>query len=125
MTKGEPDDNHTDATFPNNWIAKVLFFNSLLRFYKIMANQNPTELEFATVFKDKNDIIIITLKDYRKLDQYDVININLAIRHKTEGKPALKLLDARANWRNGRNWNRQLLLQKLEQFLFQMPLQPL
>lgn len=63
-----------------------------------MANQNPTELEFATVFKDKNGIIVITMKDYRKLDQYDVININLAIRHKTEGKPALKLLDARANW---------------------------
>ncbi len=63
-----------------------------------MANQNPTELEFATVFKDKNGIIVITMKDSRKLDQYDVININLAIRHKTEGKPALKLLDARANW---------------------------
>lgn len=63
-----------------------------------MANTNPTELEFATVFKDKNGIIIITMKDYRKLDQYDVININLAIRHKAEGKPALKLLDARAKW---------------------------
>jgi len=63
-----------------------------------MAHLNPTELEFATVFKDKNGIIIITMKDYRKLDQYDVININLAIRHKTEGKPALKLLDARAKW---------------------------
>lgn len=63
-----------------------------------MANTNPTELEFATVFKDKNGIIIITMKDHRKLDQYDVININLAIRHKTEGKPALKLFDARANW---------------------------
>ncbi|MBL7922268.1 MAG: hypothetical protein JNJ40_18280 [Bacteroidia bacterium] len=63
-----------------------------------MASSNPTELEFASVFKDKNGIIIITLKDYRKLDQYDVININLAIRHKSEGKPALKLLDARAKW---------------------------
>lgn len=63
-----------------------------------MANTNPTELEFATVFKDKNGIIIITMKDYRKLDQYDVININLAIRHKTDGKSALKLLNARASW---------------------------
>ncbi len=63
-----------------------------------MANQNPTELEFATVFKDKNGIIIITMKDYRKLDQYDVININLAIRHKANGMPALKLFDARAKW---------------------------
>lgn len=63
-----------------------------------MANTNPTELEFATVFRDKNGIIIITMKEYKKLDQYDVININLAIRHKTNGKPALKLLDARAKW---------------------------
>ena len=63
-----------------------------------MANTNPTELEFATVFKDKNGIIIITMKDYKKLDQYDVININLAIRHKAEGNPSLKLLDARAKW---------------------------
>lgn len=63
-----------------------------------MATSNPTELEFATIFKDKNGIIVITMKDYRKLDQYDVININLAIRHKTDGKPELKLLDARAKW---------------------------
>ena len=53
-----------------------------------MANTNPTELEFATVLKDKNGIIIITMKDYRRLDQYDVININLAIRHKTGLTPA-------------------------------------
>jgi hypothetical protein len=63
-----------------------------------MAIQNPAELEFATVFKDKNGIIIIKMMDYKRLDQYDVININLAIRHITEGKPALKLLDARAHW---------------------------
>lgn len=63
-----------------------------------MATSNPTELEFATIFKDKNDIVIITMKDCDTLDQFDVININLAIRHKTEDKPALKLVDARANW---------------------------
>lgn len=32
------------------------------------------------------------------MDQYDVININLAIRHKANGMPALKLFDARAKW---------------------------
>lgn len=63
-----------------------------------MANTNPTELEFATVYKDGNGIIIITMKDYKKLDEYDVININLAIRHKAGGERALKLLDARASW---------------------------
>jgi hypothetical protein len=63
-----------------------------------MATSNPTELEFATIFKDKNGIIIITMKDCGTLDQFDIININLAIRHKTDGKPTLKLLDARSNW---------------------------
>lgn len=75
-----------------------MIFLKIVVLQSIMATKNPTELEFATVFKDKNGIIIITMKDYRKLDQYDVININLAIRHKTEGKLALKLLDARAKW---------------------------
>lgn len=63
-----------------------------------MATSNPTELEFASVYKDENGIIIITMKDYKKLDEYDIININLAIRHKAAGERALKLLDARANW---------------------------
>jgi len=30
MTKGKPDDNHTNTTFSNNWIAIALIFNSLL-----------------------------------------------------------------------------------------------
>lgn len=30
MTKGEPDENHTDTTFLNIWIAITLVFNSLL-----------------------------------------------------------------------------------------------
>lgn len=63
-----------------------------------MANQNLNLLEFATVFKDKNGIVIITMKDYVRLDQYDFININLALRHKPEGKSALKLFDPRAEW---------------------------
>lgn len=63
-----------------------------------MATSNPTELAFATIFKDKNGVIIITMKDCGRLDQYDVININLAIRHKSDGVSALKLFDARANW---------------------------
>jgi len=63
-----------------------------------MATSNPTELEFASIFKDKNGIIIITMKHCEKLDQFDVININLAIRHKCNGVPTLKLFDARANW---------------------------
>lgn len=63
-----------------------------------MANQNPTDLGFATVFMDKNGILIITIKDQQKLDEIDVININLTLRYMANGQPALKLLDARAKW---------------------------
>lgn len=63
-----------------------------------MPSHNPTELDFATVFKDENGVIIITMKDHRTLDEYDIININLAIRYISEGKPVLKLLDSRASW---------------------------
>jgi hypothetical protein len=63
-----------------------------------MPDRDHTELEFATIFRDKNGIVIITMKDHGKLDEYDVMNINLSIRHKTGGEPALKLVDARANW---------------------------
>ena len=63
-----------------------------------MANNNPTELGFATVFKDKNGIIIITMHDHKTIDEFDVININLAIKHKVGETPALKLFHAGANW---------------------------
>lgn len=63
-----------------------------------VVNQNPTDLGFATVFKDENGILIITIKDHQKLDEIDVININLSLRFMAEGQPALKLLDARAKW---------------------------
>jgi hypothetical protein len=64
-----------------------------------MANTNPTETRIATIFKDANGILIITMKDCDTVDEYDVIDINLVIRIKTEKKPVLKLLDTRAKWR--------------------------
>ena len=63
-----------------------------------MAPHNPSDLDFASVFKDENGIVIITMKDHKTLDEYDVININLAIKYITQGEPALKLLDSRASW---------------------------
>ena len=63
-----------------------------------MLVSNPTELDFATVYRDKNEVVIITMKDAEELDHLDVININLTIKHISENKPSLRLLDARANW---------------------------
>ena len=63
-----------------------------------MTNSNPTETRIATIFQDDNGILIITMKDCGKVDEYDVIDVNLVIRHKANKKPVLKLLDTRANW---------------------------
>jgi hypothetical protein len=63
-----------------------------------MLVSNPTDLEFATVFKDERGVVITTMKNYGKLDRLDVININLTIKHLSENKPSLRLLDARSNW---------------------------
>jgi hypothetical protein len=38
------------------------------------------------------------MKNCGRVDEYDVVDFNLVLRHITGGKPALKLLDARASW---------------------------
>jgi hypothetical protein len=63
-----------------------------------MTKSNPTETRAASIFKDENDILVITMKDCGKMDEYDVIDVNLVLRHVSGDKPAYKLLDARANW---------------------------
>ncbi len=63
-----------------------------------MANSNPTDLSFATLYKDDRGVIIIKIKTYDSLDEVDIINLMLAIKHKSENKPALKLFDLRQNW---------------------------
>ncbi|MDZ4665984.1 MAG: hypothetical protein SGJ15_13980 [Bacteroidota bacterium] len=63
-----------------------------------MTQNNITETRIASAYKDENDIIIITMKGCGRIDEYDVVDFNLVLRHITLGKPALKLLDGRANW---------------------------
>lgn len=64
-----------------------------------MPSSNPVETRIATIFKDKNGILIITMKDCGLVDEFDVIDINLVLRHLSEKNPSYKLLDARAEWR--------------------------
>ena len=63
-----------------------------------MSSNIPTETRTASILKDENGIILITMKNCGRVDEYDVVDFNLVLRHITEGKPALKLLDARASW---------------------------
>lgn len=62
-----------------------------------MINSNPTETRIASVYKDENEIIIITMKDCGLIDEFDIMDLNLVIRHKSENKPALKLLVSISN----------------------------
>ncbi len=63
-----------------------------------MIHSNPTETRIASIVKDEQDIIIITMKDCGVMDEYDVLDVNLVLKAKSRNKPAYKLLDARANW---------------------------
>jgi hypothetical protein len=38
------------------------------------------------------------MKDCGKVDEYDVIDLNLVLRHISNDQPVLKLFDARAKW---------------------------
>jgi hypothetical protein len=63
-----------------------------------MVTSNPTEIRIASVFRDENGIIIITMKECGEVDEFDVVDLNLVIRHKAQNQAALKLLVATVNW---------------------------
>lgn len=63
-----------------------------------MTNTSTTETRIASIHRDENGILTITMKDCGKVDEYDVIDLNLVLRHISNDQPALKLFDARAKW---------------------------
>jgi hypothetical protein len=63
-----------------------------------MISSNPTEIRIASVFRDENGIIIVTMKDCGTIDEYDVVDLNLVIRHKAQNQAALKLIVATGSW---------------------------
>lgn len=63
-----------------------------------MIHSNPTETRIASVFLDENGVICTTMKDCGLVDEFDVMDLNLVIRHKANGKDCLKLLIATGDW---------------------------
>ncbi len=63
-----------------------------------MISSNPTEIRIASVFLDEKGVIITTMKDCGVVDEYDVMDLNLVIRHKAGGVPKLKMLVALADF---------------------------
>lgn len=80
-----------------------------------MTQNNITETRIASVHIDANDIVVITMKDCGRVDEYDVVDINLVLRHLTGGKPALKLFDGRGNWSMDRKAKERAKLENSEQ----------
>jgi len=58
----------------------------------INLNSNPVETRVASVFRDEAGVIIVTLKDCGLVDEFDIMDLNLVIRHLAQHKMALKLL---------------------------------
>ena len=56
------------------------------------------ETRIATISRDEMGIILIQMKNCGVVDEQETIDINLIVSHLSQKKPALKILDARANW---------------------------
>lgn len=52
----------------------------------------------ADVSIDNDDVITIIIKESAVVDEYDILDLNLTIRHLSKDQPALKLVDSRHNW---------------------------
>ena len=52
----------------------------------------------AKIFKDENSVLHFVMIEGVHLDYEDAIDNALVIKKLTNGKPTLKLVDARANW---------------------------
>ena len=59
---------------------------------------NPVETRIATVFMDENGILNITLKDCGEIDVYDIVDLNLVLRHLANKKASFKISDIRSDW---------------------------
>lgn len=65
---------------------------------KVTKGGDITETRIATVFMDEAGILVITMKDCGAVDEFDVVDLNLVIRHKAEQKAVLKLVIALADF---------------------------
>jgi len=64
-----------------------------------MKKRVTVETRIASIYRDEHDIIVITMKDCGKVDEFDILDVNLVIRDLSKNKAAYKLVDARASWR--------------------------
>jgi hypothetical protein len=64
----------------------------------IHTGTDTIETRIAEVKRDRNGILIVTMKDCGEVDEFDVMDLNLAIRHIAQHKMAYKLIIATAGF---------------------------
>lgn len=63
-----------------------------------MNTSRKISTHIAEISIDDDEIILIEMLDAVDVDEYDVLDLNLIIRHLSKNKPVLKLIDSRNNW---------------------------
>lgn len=64
-----------------------------------MNTSTIVETRIATVMLDDNGIMNITLKDCSEIDEYDIVDLNLVLKHLANKQPTFKISDTRADWK--------------------------
>lgn len=63
-----------------------------------MINSRKISTRVADVSLEDDGIVLVTVKNSADVDEYDVLDLNLIIRHLSKDKPVLKLVDSRNSW---------------------------
>ncbi len=63
-----------------------------------MINSRIISTRVADVSLESDGVILITVKNSVDVDEYDVIDLSLIIKHLSKNEPALKLVDSRCTW---------------------------
>ena len=63
-----------------------------------MNNSRKISTRIAEISIDEDDIILIKMLDAIDVDEFDILDLNLIVRHLSNNKPSLKLVDSRNDW---------------------------
>jgi hypothetical protein len=63
-----------------------------------LPNSRKISTRIAEVSIDDDEIILLEMFDAADIDEFDILDLNLIVRHLSNNKPALKLVDSRNSW---------------------------
>lgn len=63
-----------------------------------MTTSRKISTRIAEISIDDDEIILIEMLEAADVDEFDILDLNLIVRHLSKNKPALKLVDSRRSW---------------------------